>query len=57
MLPPTRSGILDLRYRFIEIPRWAPREWSGHLKSRTANSDAPDVSRKNKTNNIIGAYS
>ena len=55
-VPPTRSGILDL-IKPIEVPCIRRPKRKPSPKSRTVNSDAPDVSRKNKTNNIIGAYS
>jgi cell division protease FtsH len=41
----------------IQIPCIRRPKRKPSPKSRTVNSDAPDVSRKNKTNNIIGAYS
>ena len=55
-VPPTRSGILDL-IKPIEVPCIRRPKRKPSPKMRTASSGIPDPSRKNRMNNMIGAYS
>ena len=55
-VPPTRSGILDL-IKPIEVPCIRRPKRKPSPKMRIASSGIPDPSRKNRMNNMIGAYS